>query len=58
MDTTSGNEKLNQYYISCGFTYQGITSIDWSNELPEHYKHNTFSLFEINLDEPPANSFI
>lgn len=27
MDTGSGNEKLNKYYISCGFTYLGIVDL-------------------------------
>lgn len=49
MDTHSGNERLNRHYISSGFTYKGISSIEWTNDLPEHYKDGPFSLFEIVL---------
>ena len=49
MDTGSGNERLNNYYISCGFTYLGITAIDDAGDLPAHYKNGSFSLFEIRL---------
>lgn len=49
MDTGSGNDRLNNYYQSCGFTYKGITAIQPGGDLPEHYKNGTFSLFEIKL---------
>lgn len=49
LDTSSGNERLNQYYIKCGFTYKGISEIEWNETLPEHYKAGSFSLFEIKL---------
>ncbi|MCX7547265.1 GNAT family N-acetyltransferase [Xanthomarina sp. F1114] len=49
LDTHSGNEKINTYYKSCGFTYKGIKSIEWTSDLPEHYKDGPFSLFEIAL---------
>lgn len=49
LDTTSGNERLNQYYIKCGFTYKGINHIEWTKELPEHYKEGSFALFEIKI---------
>lgn len=49
MDTGSGNEKLNNYYISCGFTYLGITELTGTADLPEHYKDGSSSLFEIKL---------
>lgn len=49
LDTTSGNERLNQYYIKCGFTYKGISHIEWTKELPEHYKEGLFALFEIKI---------
>lgn len=49
LDTHSGNTKLNNYYISCGFTYKGIVAIDWTSDLPEHYKEGPFSIFEIIL---------
>lgn len=49
LDTHSGNERINKYYTSCGFTYKGISTIEWTNQLPEHYKEGSFSLFEIKL---------
>lgn len=49
MDTGSGNDKLNNYYISCGFNYLGVIATDDSPELPAHYKNGTSSLFEIAL---------
>lgn len=49
LDTHSGNERINQYYMSCGFDYKGISTIEWTSELPAHYKEGSFSLFEIKL---------
>lgn len=49
MDTMSGNEKLNAYYESCGFTYLGVTEFTETGDLPEHYKDGSCSLFEIKL---------
>jgi len=49
LDTHSGNERINKYYTSCGFEYKGISFIEWTPELPEHYKEGSFSLFEIKL---------
>lgn len=49
MDTGSGNDKLNNYYVSCGFNYLGVIATDDSPELPAHYKNGTSSLFEIAL---------
>ena len=49
LDTHSGNERINAYYASCGFTYKGISEIEWTNDLPEHYKEGSFSLFEIKI---------
>ncbi|SEW24455.1 GNAT family N-acetyltransferase [Chitinophaga arvensicola] len=49
MDTGSGNDKLNNYYISCGFNYLGVVATVDSEDLPAHYKGGTSSLFEIQL---------
>ncbi len=49
MDTGSGNERLNNYYISCGFNYLGTTGIDPEADLPAHYKMGDYSLFEMEL---------
>lgn len=49
IDTMSGNERLNKYYTSCGFTFLGVTDVEWSPELPEHYRNISLSIFEIKL---------
>lgn len=49
LDTHSGNERINTYYKGCGFTYKGVKSIEWTADLPEHYKDGPFSIFEIKL---------
>ncbi|MBV8256111.1 MAG: GNAT family N-acetyltransferase [Chitinophaga sp.] len=48
LDTGSGNDRLNAYYMSCGFQFLGIVKCN-SPELPAHYQNATFSLFEIKL---------
>ena len=49
MDTGSGNDKLNDYYISCGFDFLGTTALIQTDGLPEHYKDGTSSLFQLDL---------
>lgn len=49
MDTGSGNDKLNNYYISCGFDFLGTTALAHTEGLPEHYKDGTSSLFQLDL---------
>jgi ribosomal protein S18 acetylase RimI-like enzyme len=49
LDTGADNEKINNYYISCGFTFKGVTGIAYTDDLPEHYRNGKFSLFEIDL---------
>ncbi|MBO9729382.1 MAG: GNAT family N-acetyltransferase [Chitinophaga sp.] len=49
MDTGSGNDKLNNYYISCGFNYLGVVPTGDAPELPAHYRGGSSSLFEIAL---------
>jgi ribosomal protein S18 acetylase RimI-like enzyme len=49
LDTTSGNDRLTNYYIRCGFTYLGNQECILTDELPAHYKDGPFSLFEIKL---------
>jgi ribosomal protein S18 acetylase RimI-like enzyme len=50
MDTGAGNDKLNNYYISCGFTHLGEITYEYDESLPEHYKDCSSTLFEINLN--------
>lgn len=49
MDTGSGNERLNNYYVSCGFNYLGVVKLKNTEGLPKHYQNGSFSLFEIKL---------
>lgn len=49
MDTTSGNDKLNNYYFNCGFADKGIAQIGFDEELPVHYRGGSVNLFEIKL---------
>jgi ribosomal protein S18 acetylase RimI-like enzyme len=49
MDTGSGNDKLNNYYISCGFNYLGVVEHKDTGDLPAHYKVGGSSLFEIKV---------
>jgi hypothetical protein len=49
MDTWGDNERLKEYYLSCGFDYLGVTSMEDTNGLPKHYEGLSLSLFEIKL---------
>ena len=51
MDTGSGNQRLNDYYIRCGFEYLGIVQMGDAGDLPEHYQNGSFSLFEMQVGE-------
>ena len=50
MDTWGDNEKLRNYYVSCGFKYLGVTEMKKTEGLPKHYEGISLSLFEIKLD--------
>ncbi|MGZ3751005.1 MAG: GNAT family N-acetyltransferase [Mucilaginibacter sp.] len=47
MDTWSENDKLNNYYISCGFKNLGVTYFGFEDDLPDHYGGSSASLFEM-----------
>ncbi|NEU08030.1 GNAT family N-acetyltransferase [Flavihumibacter sp. R14] len=47
MDTWGDNQKLKDYYVSCGFGYLGVTVLRDTSGLPKHYEGLTLSLFEI-----------
>lgn len=49
MDTWGDNEKLREYYVSCGFKYLGITVMENTEGLPKHYEGLSLSLFEIEV---------
>lgn len=50
IDTWAENKKLTDYYISCGFSFLGITTPNETEHLPEHYKKISLSLLEIRLE--------
>ncbi|KIA95401.1 GNAT family acetyltransferase [Pedobacter kyungheensis] len=47
MDTWADNEKLLDYYTSCGFEYVGVVTMQETDGLPKHYEGISLSLFEI-----------
>jgi hypothetical protein len=47
IDTGSGNDRLINYYIRNGFTYIGDTGVDYTPDLPLHYKNGRFALLEM-----------
>ena len=51
MDTWSDNQRLLDYYTSCGFDYVGIAAMEKTEGLPKHYEGISLSLFEIKLDQ-------
>lgn len=49
MDTGSGNDKLNNYYVNCGFNFLGVIEYSNAGNMPAHYKGGSSSLFEIEI---------
>jgi ribosomal protein S18 acetylase RimI-like enzyme len=49
MDTGSGNDRLNAYYISCGFEYLGVVTYAGAPGMPAHYQSGSSSLFEMRV---------
>lgn len=47
IDTGSGNERLIDHYIKCGFTFLGDTAVDYTPDLPLHYQNGKFALLEM-----------
>ncbi len=47
MDTWADNEKLLDYYTTCGFEYVGVVTMQKTDGLPKHYEGISLSLFEI-----------
>src|SRR5262245_19937057 len=50
MDTWGDNQKLIDYYLSCGFEYLGDTTPEKTDKLPKHYEGISLSLFEMRVD--------
>ncbi|PYT00827.1 MAG: GNAT family N-acetyltransferase [Acidobacteria bacterium] len=51
MDTWGDNQKLIDYYQSCGFKFLGLMTPAESPTLPAHYRGIDLSLFEIDLEK-------
>lgn len=49
MDTWGDNQKLIDYYTSCGFEFLEIVTPDEIEKLPKHYEGITLSLFEMKI---------
>ncbi|MEB0260976.1 HopJ type III effector protein [Mucilaginibacter sp. 5C4] len=47
IDTGSGNDRLINYYVNSGFTLIGNTSINYTPDLPAHYKGGIFTLLQM-----------
>ena len=54
LDTWGDNQKLIDYYQSCGFKFLGLTTPAESPTMPKHYRGIDLSLFEIDLNEKTA----
>ena len=51
LDTWGDNQRLIEYYTSCGFTFLGLTGEIVSVDLPKHYQSLYLSLFEIAVKD-------
>lgn len=49
MDTVGKNIGLINHYKKCGFEYLGLTKLNQTSDLPDHYHNATVSLFQISL---------
>ncbi len=50
MDTFGDNQKLIDYYTTCGFRFLGLTSMTKADQLPKHYEGASLGLFEIKIE--------
>lgn len=56
MDTVGENRGLISHYGRHGFDFIGLSKLELTDRLPEHYHNATVSLFQIDLNAPnPAN---
>ncbi|GAE65240.1 GNAT family N-acetyltransferase [Chryseobacterium indologenes] len=51
MDTTAGNQRLNDYYIQCGFSHLGPKKITDAEGRPAHYQNAIMELFQLEVEE-------
>ncbi|WP_412850678.1 GNAT family N-acetyltransferase [Chryseobacterium sp. PMSZPI] len=49
MDTTAGNQRLNDYYMQCGFSCLGAKKMTNTEGLPDHYHNATMVLFQMEV---------
>jgi ribosomal protein S18 acetylase RimI-like enzyme len=49
MDTGSGNDRLIGYYIKNGFTFMGDIKVNYTPDLPAHYKDGSFALLQMSV---------
>ena len=47
MDTGGGNTRLIDYYLKSGFTLLGETKVDYTPDMPAHYKDGLFALLQM-----------
>lgn len=52
MDTWADNQRLVDYYVSCGFHYIGDRQLGVVPELPAHYSNTRLALFQNAIDAP------
>ena len=50
LDTAGENQKLIEYYQSCGFSFLGSQKLINTEGLPQHYKNVPVCLFELAID--------
>lgn len=51
LDTVGENLALIEYYKKCGFKFIGLSKLNNTEGLPEHYSNALVSLFEIKLKD-------
>jgi ribosomal protein S18 acetylase RimI-like enzyme len=49
LDTLGENAKLIKHYQNAGFKFLGLFNLKDTSNLPDHYKKDAVSLFEINI---------
>lgn len=52
MDTVGENRGLISHYGKHGFDFLGLSKLEFTDNLPEHYYNATVSLFQIDLNAP------
>lgn len=49
MDTVGENIGLIKYYQKCGFSFLGLSALEDTTRLPDHYQNATVSLTELAI---------